>query len=231
VYRAAADPFHFLSYHRMSREGGQVPAQYTKVSRADAFVGGTLFVVSLPALHTTQEIQEAITRIAGEITRDYGDEPVLLVGVLKGSLYFLADLSRALGENVTIDLIQVSSYGKARESSGIVKILKDLDDTIEGKNVILVEDIVDTGKTLSHLIDVFTTRRPKSLAIAALLSKPAARKISVKVNYVGYEIPNKFVVGYGLDDGEKYRNLPYIAVLPTGEPAYSDPVDPISPPI
>ncbi|MEQ1820949.1 MAG: hypoxanthine phosphoribosyltransferase [Fimbriimonadaceae bacterium] len=182
-------------------------------------LAGTLLVVPLPALYTVEDIRIAVQQIAADITRDYGSEPILLVGVLKGSLYFLADLSRELGEHVTIDVIQVSSYGKARESSGIVKILKDLDDTIEDKHVILVEDIVDTGNTLSHLIDVFSTRRPKSLAIAALLSKPAARKISVKVNYVGYEIPNKFVVGYGLDDGEKYRNLPYIAVLPTGEPA------------
>lgn len=176
-------------------------------------------LVPFPAIVTEDQIKEAIQRIASEITRDYGDDPVLLVGVLKGSLYFLADLSRALGENITIDVIQVSSYGQARESSGIVKILKDLDVSIEGKNVILVEDIVDTGNTLSHLIEVLGTRRPKSLAIAALVSKPAARKISVKVNYVGYEIPNKFVVGYGLDDGEKYRNLPYIAILPTGESA------------
>lgn len=175
--------------------------------------------VPLPALLTEAEIKCAVDRISEEIKRDFGDEPLLLVGVLKGSLYFLADLSRCLGEHVAIDFMQVSSYGKERQSSGVVKIVKDLDIPLEGKNVIVVEDIIDTGITLGHLMDFLATRKPKTLKIATLLSKPDARRIEMNVDYLGFEIPNKFVVGYGLDDAERFRNLPYIAVLPTGEPA------------
>jgi hypoxanthine phosphoribosyltransferase len=175
--------------------------------------------VSFPALLTEAEIACAVKRVAQEIKRDFGDEPILLVGVLKGSMYFLSDLSRCLGENVLIDFIQVSSYGKERQSSGVVKILKDLDITLEDKNVIVVEDIIDTGITLDHLLEVLRTRRPRSLKVAALLSKAEARRNAVEIDYLGFEIPNKFVVGYGLDDAERFRNLPYIAILPTGEPA------------
>lgn len=172
----------------------------------------------LPALLTEAEIKSAVDRIAQEIERDFPDEPLLLVGVLKGSLYFLSDLSRCLGQHVAIDFMQVSSYGKERQSSGVVKIVKDLDIPLEGKNVIVVEDIIDTGITLGYLMELLTTRKPKTLRIASLLSKPEARKVPIEVHYLGFEIPNKFVVGYGLDDAERFRNLPYIAVLPTGEP-------------
>lgn len=172
----------------------------------------------LPALLTEAEIKSAVDRIAQEIERDFPDEPLLLVGVLKGSMYFLADLSRCLGQHVAIDFMQVSSYGKERQSSGVVKIVKDLDIPLEGKNVIVVEDIIDTGITLGYLMELLTTRKPKTLRIASLLSKPEARKVPIEVHYLGFEIPNKFVVGYGLDDAERFRNLPYIAVLPTGEP-------------
>lgn len=170
-----------------------------------------------PALLTESEIRTAVERIATDIRRDMGDEPILLVGILKGSLYFMADLSRCLGENVAIDFMQVSSYGNERQSSGVVKILKDVDISLENRNVILVEDIIDTGITLSHLLRVLETRNPKSLRIASLLSKSEARTSNVEIDYLGFEIPNKFVVGYGLDDAERFRNLPYIAILPTGE--------------
>jgi hypoxanthine phosphoribosyltransferase len=135
------------------------------------------------------------------------------VGVLKGSFLFLADLVRQLGENVVVDFVMVSSYGDGTESSGIVQIRKDLDINIEGRHVLIVEDIVDSGATLSHLCELLRTRRPKSLKVVALLSKPEARKQHAPIDFVGFEIPNEFVVGYGLDHAERYRNLPYIAIL------------------
>ncbi len=173
----------------------------------------------LEVLLTSAQVQEAIDRIAGEIIRDYGDEPILLVGVLKGSLYFLADLSKRLPDTTEVDFCQVSSWGGQRESTGIVQIRKDLDISLEGRNVIVVEDIIDSGLTIQHLRELFGTRRPKSLRVAALLSKPEARKVQAQVEYIGFEIPNEFVVGYGLDDKERYRNLPYIAILRDEESA------------
>ncbi len=158
---------------------------------------------------------EARTReLAREIRQDYGDEvELLLVGVLKGSFMFLSDLSRHLGLNVCLDFVQVSSYGEEKSTSGVVQIRKDLDINIEGKHVLIVEDIVDTGLTLQHLRELLGTRRPKSLRVVSLLSKPDARKHTLPIEYVGFEIPNEFVVGYGLDYAERYRNLPYIAIL------------------
>lgn len=168
----------------------------------------------LSALISSDEINLGVRRIAEEIKRDIGDEPVILVGVLKGSIYFLTDLSRQLGENVSVDFVQVSSYGAGRSSTGVVRLVKDMDINLEGNHVIVVEDIVDSGLTLSHLLELFSTRKPKSMRVACLLSKPEARKVEVPIDYIGFEIPNHFVVGYGLDDAERYRNLPYIAVLP-----------------
>lgn len=167
----------------------------------------------LKPLITTEQIQTRIDELAAEIRDDFGDEPLLAVAVLKGSFLFFADLIRRLGDQVKVDFVQVSSYGDATESSGIVQIRKDLDINIEGKNVLIVEDIVDTGATLSHLCELLMTRRPKSLKVAALLSKPEARRLDAPMDYVGFEIPNEFVVGYGLDHAERYRNLPFIAVL------------------
>lgn len=161
------------------------------------------------------DIQRRVRELAAAIDRDYGDEPLLLLCVLKGSLFFIADLSRCLTkDNIEIDFIQVSSYGEEKSSTGVVQIRKDLDTNIEGRSVLIVEDIVDTGATLSHLRELLGTRRPKSLRVVSLLSKPAARRVEVVLEYVGFEIDNHFVVGYGLDYGERYRNLPYIAVLP-----------------
>jgi hypoxanthine phosphoribosyltransferase len=168
---------------------------------------------SLSVLLSESQLQERIDELGDRIRRDYGNEPLLLVGVLKGCFYFMADLTRRLGTNVAVDFVQVSSYGDGTTSSGIVQIRKDLDINIEGRNVLIVEDIVDTGATLSHLRELLGTRRPKSLKVVALLSKPDARRSHTPIEYVGFEIPNKFVVGYGLDHAERFRNLPYIAFL------------------
>lgn len=175
--------------------------------------------MALQTLVTEEQVQEALDRIAADIKRDFGDEPLLLVGVLKGSLYILADLSRRLGPNVEIDFVQVSSWHGGRSSSGIVQIRKDLDISIEGRNVVVIEDIIDSGLTIQHLRELFATRKPKCLKVAALLSKPEARVVDPHVEYIGFEIPNEFVVGYGLDDKERYRNLPFIAILRDDESA------------
>lgn len=167
----------------------------------------------LEPLLTTDQIQSRTRELAREIARDFGSEPILMVAILKGSFLFLADLIREFGDNVMVDFVMISSYGDGTESSGNVQIRKDLDINIEGKNVLIVEDIVDTGATLSHLCELLQTRRPKALKVVALLSKPMARKQHAPLDYVGFEIPNEFVVGYGLDHAERYRNLPYIAIL------------------
>jgi hypoxanthine phosphoribosyltransferase len=166
----------------------------------------------MQTLLAAQEIRERIGALAADIHRDHPDG-VHLVCVLKGAFMFLADLTRALEGDSTLDFIAVSSYGTSTKSSGQVQLLKDLDASIEGRDVVIVEDIVDTGLTLNYLQDILRARSPKSVRTACLLSKPSRRKIDVKVEYIGFEIPDKFVVGYGLDYGDKYRNLPYIAVL------------------
>lgn len=171
-------------------------------------------VDELPQLITFAEIEAKTLTLAEAIRRDYGDEPLLLVGVLKGSLFFLASLALKLGREVAIDFVSVSSYGDDTVSSGVVQIRKDLDINIEGRNVLLVEDIVDTGATLVHLRELLSTRHPKSLKVVSLLSKLEAKGIDVPIEYVGFEIEDRFVVGYGLDHAERYRNLPYVAVLP-----------------
>ena len=166
----------------------------------------------MQTLLAAREIQERIGSLAGDIRRDH-PQGVHLVCVLKGAFMFLSDLTRALEGETTLDFIAVSSYGSSTKSSGQVQLLKDLDASIEGRHVVIVEDIVDTGLTLNYLQDILRARAPRSVRTACLLSKPSRRKIDVKVEYVGFEIPDKFVVGYGLDYDEKYRNLPYIAVL------------------
>lgn len=162
----------------------------------------------------TDAIQARIRELAAEIEHDYpGDEEIHLVCVLKGGFVFMADLVRHMGPRVTLDFIAVSSYAKGTKSSGEVRMLKDLDSGLEGRQVIIVEDIVDTGLTLTYLQDILRARSPKSLRTACLLSKPSRRLIDVKVDYIGFTIEDRFVVGYGLDYAEKYRNLGYIAVL------------------
>jgi hypoxanthine phosphoribosyltransferase len=164
-------------------------------------------------LLTEAQIQRRIDELADLIRADYGDNPVLLVGILKGSFIFIADLVRRLGENVSVDFVQVRSYGEGMTSDGNVQIRKDLDVNIRDVDVLIVEDIVDSGATLNHLLELLRTRGPRSLKVVALLSKPAARRVQVQTDYVGFEIPNDFVVGYGLDLAEKYRNLTCIASL------------------
>lgn len=170
-------------------------------------------MASFDVLISSEEIAEKVEALAAAIRKDMAGAPILLVGVLKGSFLFIADLARRLGGDVTIDFIQVSSYGSGKSSSGVVQIKKDLDVNIEGRNVLIVEDIVDTGKTLEHLRELLGTRRPKSLQVVSLLRKPEAAQVETSVEYVGFDIPNEFVVGYGLDFDERYRNLPYIAIL------------------
>jgi hypoxanthine phosphoribosyltransferase len=166
---------------------------------------------------TAAQIQARIAALAREISADYPPrEDIHLVAILKGAFLFLGDLIRAIDRDVTVDFMAVSSYGKGTRSSGEVKMVKDLDSGLEGRHVIIVEDIVDTGLTLSYLQEILRARSPRSLRTACLLSKPSRRKVQVKVEYVGFTIEDRFVVGYGLDYGEKYRNLPYIGVLGEG---------------
>jgi hypoxanthine phosphoribosyltransferase len=154
-----------------------------------------------------------VAELGSEISGDYAGKDLLLVGVLKGAVFFMADLMRQLTIPCEVDFMAISSYGASTDSSGVVRILKDLDINIEGRDVLVVEDIIDSGLTLSYLIRNLESRNPASLEICALLTKPDRREIDVNVRYTGFEIPNEFVIGYGLDFGERYRNLPYVAVL------------------
>ena len=154
-----------------------------------------------------------VAELGAEVSADYEGRDLLLIGVLKGAVFFMADLMRHLTVACEVDFMAISSYGDATDSSGIVRILKDLDISIEGRDVLVVEDIIDSGQTLSYLIRNLESREPASLEVCALLTKPSRREIDVRVRYVGFEIPNKFVVGYGLDFAERYRNLPYVGVL------------------
>ena len=158
-------------------------------------------------------LQERIRELGREISSDYDGRELLLVGVLKGAVFFMADLMRHLTIPCEIDFMAISSYGASTDSSGVVRILKDLDINIEGRHVLVVEDIIDSGLTLSYLMRNLEAREPASLEVCSLLTKPERREIDVPVRYVGFEIPNRFVIGYGLDFAERYRNLPYVGVL------------------
>jgi hypoxanthine phosphoribosyltransferase len=158
-------------------------------------------------------LQRRVSELGDEISQDYAGRDLLLVGVLKGAVFFMSDLMRRLTIPCEIDFMAISSYGAGTDSSGVVRILKDLDINIEGRDVLVVEDIIDSGLTLSYLMRNLEARQPASLEICALLTKPGRREIDVPVRYVGFEIPNRFVVGYGLDFAERYRNLPYVGVL------------------
>ena len=164
-------------------------------------------------LISADELQARIRELGRELSADYAGRELLLVGVLKGAVFFMADLMRHLKVPCEIDFMAISSYGDSTDSSGVVRILKDLDINIEGRHVLVVEDIIDSGLTLSYLIRNLEAREPASLEICALLTKPDRREIDVPVRYVGFEIPNRFVIGYGLDFAERYRNLPYVGVL------------------
>jgi hypoxanthine phosphoribosyltransferase len=154
-----------------------------------------------------------ITELAEEISNDYSDRDLLLIGVLKGAVFFMADLMRQITVPCEVDFMAISSYGGSTDSSGVVRILKDLDINIRDRDVLVVEDIIDSGLTLQYLMRNLSSREPASLEVCALLTKPGRREIEVPVRYVGFEIPNRFVIGYGLDFGERYRNLPYVGVL------------------
>ena len=159
------------------------------------------------------DLQHRVRELAEEISRDYAGRDLLLIGVLKGAVFFLSDLMRHLDVNCEVDFMAVSSYGASTDSSGVVRILKDLDASIEARDVLIVEDIVDSGLTLSYLFRILRARGPASLEVCALLTKPERREIEMPIRYVGFDIPNEFVVGYGLDYAERYRDLPYIARL------------------
>lgn len=158
-------------------------------------------------------LQARIAELGQQISRDYAGQNLILIAVLKGSILFMADLMRHISVPHSIDFMATSSYGDAFESSGVVRILKDLDASIEGSDVLIIEDIIDTGRTLSYLMRILRARQPRSLEICTMLDKRSRREVEVPVKYVGFEIPDKFVLGYGLDLTEKYRNLPYIAVV------------------
>src|SRR3954454_20048308 len=156
---------------------------------------------------------ERVRELGEEISRDYDGREVVLVGVLKGAIFFVADLMRHLDLHCAIDFMAVASYGSSTDSSGVVRILKDLDISIEGRDVLIIEDIVDSGLTLNYLLRTLRARNPASLEVCALLTKPERRKVDLPIRYVGFEIPNEFAIGYGLDYDERYRNLPYVAAL------------------
>ncbi len=177
-------------------------------ANASEFINPTLEV-----LIPTDQLQQRIREMGEQFARDYSGRRPELICVLKGAMVFLSDLMRAIDLNLTIDYIAVSSYGKEKNSSGEVKIVKDLDEPLQGRDIILVEDILDTGLTLSYLVNSFKARGATSIKIATLLNKPERRKVEVHADYIGFDIPDKFVVGYGLDYAERYRNLPYIGVV------------------
>jgi hypoxanthine phosphoribosyltransferase len=160
-----------------------------------------------------ETLQARIAELGAEVSADYEGRDLLLIGVLKGAVFFMADLMRKLTIPCEVDFMAISSYGASTDSSGVVRILKDLDINIEGRHVLVVEDIIDSGLTLSYLMRNLESREPATLEVCALMTKPERREIEVPVRYVGFEIPNRFVIGYGLDFGERYRNLPYVAVL------------------
>ena len=159
------------------------------------------------------DLQHRVRQLGEQISRDYMDKDLLLIGVLKGAVFFLADLMREIECPCEVDFMAVASYGSATESSGVVRILKDLDTPIEGRDVLIVEDIVDSGLTLQYLLRSLQARNPASLEVCALLTKPERRRVDLPIKYVGFEIPNRFAIGYGLDHAEKHRNLPFVAAL------------------
>ncbi len=160
-----------------------------------------------------EEVNKRIREIGEEITKKYEGKEVLLICVLRGGSFFMCELAKRINLDVKIDFMSVSSYGGGTKSSGVVKIVKDLDEPIEGKDVIIVEDIIDSGRTLSYLLSMMKDRKPNSLRLCTLLDKPSRRVVEVNVDYTAFEIPDEFVVGYGLDYDQKYRNLPYIGVV------------------
>lgn len=164
-------------------------------------------------LISEQEINDKVREMGKKISQEYKDKNLLLVSVLKGSIVFMADLMRSIDIACNIDFMAVSSYGSGVKTSGVVKIIKDLDSNVEGKDILIVEDILDSGKTLSYILDILHARNPSSIRICTLLDKPERRQVNLSADYTGFEVPDEFVVGYGLDYAEEYRNLPFVGVL------------------
>ncbi|WP_153733461.1 hypoxanthine phosphoribosyltransferase [Sporosarcina obsidiansis] len=164
-------------------------------------------------LITEEELQEKVRELGATLTEEYKEKFPLAIGVLKGALPFMSDLIKRIDTYIELDFMDVSSYGNATVSSGEVKIVKDLNTSVEGRDVLIIEDIIDSGKTLNYLVELFKYRKANSIKIVTLLDKPTGRKVDLKADYVGFHVPDAFVVGYGLDYAEKYRNLPYIGVL------------------
>ena len=166
-------------------------------------------------LYSDEEISAVVKDLGAQLTKEYEGKNPLVIGVLKGAVMFMTDLSRAMDCDLELDFMDVSSYGAGMESSGDVKILKDLDTTVDGRDLLIVEDIIDTGRTLSYLIEIFKYRKAKSIKVVTLMDKKERRVVDLEADYIGINVPNEFVVGYGLDFNEKYRNLPYIGILKT----------------
>ena len=166
-------------------------------------------------LYSEEEISAVVKDLGAQLTKEYEGKNPLVIGVLKGAVMFMTDLSRAMDCDLELDFMDVSSYGVGMESSGDVKILKDLDTTVDGRDLLIVEDIIDTGRTLSYLIEIFKYRKAKSIKVVTLMDKKERRVVDLEADYIGINVPNEFVVGYGLDFNEKYRNLPYIGILKT----------------
>ena len=173
----------------------------------------------MDVLFSKEQIAERVKALGDEISEDYAGESIVLIGVLKGAAIFLADLARAITVDNTFDFVAVSSYGRARVSSGAVKLIKDIDNPIEGRHVIIVEDILDTGLTLNYLRDLMLQHKPASLKIATCLDKPERRLVPIEADYVCFKIPNRFVIGYGMDYAERYRGVPDIRLYPENPPA------------
>jgi len=195
-------------------QGACLPPRYS----SDTVCMATILQQGLEVLYTRQQIAERVAEMGAQITRDLNGEKLVMIGVLKGAAPFLADLARAVEADATFDFVATSSYGKGTRSSGAVKLIKDLDAPIEGLNVLVVEDILDTGLTLSYLRKLFLQQKPKTLRIATLLDKPSRRLEKIEADYVGFSIPNLFVIGYGMDYAERYRNLPDICLMTPDHP-------------
>lgn len=167
----------------------------------------------ISVLLSEEKVDERIMELGQQISKDYEGKEIHLICILKGGVFFACELAKRITVPVSLDFMSVSSYGDSKESSGIVKIVKDLDEGLEGKHVLIVEDIIDSGKTLNHLIPMLQARKPADIKLCSLLSKPSRREVEIQIDYLGFEIPDAFVVGYGLDFAQKYRNLPYIGIV------------------
>ncbi len=172
---------------------------------------------TIDVLVTEEEVNKRIKELGEQISREYAGKELHMIGILKGSVFFMCELAKRITVPVTLDFMQVSSYGDGTKSSGVVRLSKDLDESLEGKDVLIVEDIIDSGRTLYYLLEILSKRNPASMKLCTLLDKPERRVKDVKVDYLGFDIPDEFVVGFGLDYAQKYRNLPYIGVVKFSE--------------